>query len=503
MSPPDPDAVLATKAVQGAVWSLTTTLSVRLVSLLSLAILARLLAPEQFGLMALGLVFLTYVETVGDLGTGAALIYWPDRRREVAQLTFWISLLTGLLWFGASQLGAPLLARFFHAPEAEPLLRVLALSFPLRALGRAHDSLCQKDLRFKARMLPESAMFLTKGAVAITLALSGSGVWSLVWGQLAGEALRTISLWIVVPWRPSLAIPHDLASPILRYGSGIIAVNLLAAVLHHADLVIVGRRLGAEALGLYQIAGKVPEITIALLVWGGAKVLFPTLSRVQQTRARLRRFYLEALRWIAVLALPATVGLFLLAEPLLLSFFGEAWIAAVPILRALAVYTGLRALGSHSGDVLKATGRSRLLAGLGVVKALLLLPVLVWASSVGAPAVAWGLTAVSAVGLILNLGFVFRILDLRWTDLLDSLRTSLPGTLATLLALSLWTHLSTGLSPVVTLVGGVGLGLSLCLLALRWRSPGHFQEAFDQLFRPPTFPTAEISKHGVLKAEAP
>lgn len=466
MKRPRGTATLASRTVHGAAWSIATTVAVRLVSLLSLGLLARLLVPEQFGLMALGLVFLTYVETVGDLGTGAALIYWPKRRSEVSQVTFWVSLSAGLFWFGLTQLGAGALAMFFRAPEVESLIRVLALAFPIRALGRTHDALCQKELRFKARLVPEAAMYVTKGVVAIGLAAAGMGVWSLVWGQLIGELLRTVSLWTVVRWRPSLSCPADLLGPVLRYGRGIIAVNLLAAVLHHADLVVVGRRLGAEDLGLYQIASKVPEITVALLVWGGAKVLFPALSRLQHSRVELKRFYLEALRWVAVLAVPATVGLFMLAVPLVTTCFGPAWLPAVPILRALAVYAGIRALGSHTGDVLKATGRSQLLAGLGVVKAAMLLPALVWASSFGAPAVAWSLATVSAVGLLINLWVVSRILDIRPRELLGSLWTAVPGALTTVVFLGLWLPMSWGWSPLAVLIGGVGCGFSICLLTL-------------------------------------
>lgn len=503
MRRPSEPTTLATKAVRGAVWSFATTLAVRLVSLLSLAILTRLLVPEQFGLMALGLVFLTYVETVGDLGTGAALIYWPKRRSDASEVTFWISLLTGLFWFGVTQAGAAALALFFHAPQAEPLIRALALCFPIRALGRTHDSLCQKDLRFKARLVPESAMYITKGIVAISLAVAGMGVWSLVWGQLVGEVLRTLSLWLVVPWRPSLSLPIDLVGPVLRYGRGIIAVNLLAAVLHHADLVVVGRRLGAQDLGLYQIAAKVPEITVALLIWGGAKVLFPTLSKVQHSPAQLRRFYLEALRWVAVLSMPATVGLYLLAKPLLVTFFGDAWLPAVPILRALAIYSGLRALGSHTGDVMKATGRSQLLAGLGVAKAFLLLPALVWASSFGAQAVAWSLTVVSAVGLILNVWVVSHLLGLRPRALLNSLQTALPGTLVTLVFLGIWIHISIGMPQVVVLLGGVSFGLLLCLVTLRWSSPEHFHAAVEQLFHRDGSPIPGVVEPGILRPGTP
>ncbi len=470
LAPPSLDG-LADRAARGMFWALVANLAGRLASLASLAVLARLLSPADFGVVAFALVFVTYVETAGDLGAAAALIYWPDRREEAARGAFWINVVTGTSWFGLTWLLAPAVATFFRQPEAAPVLRLLALSFPLKALANTHDALCQKDLRFRERLGAELAMALVKASVAIALAAAGLGVWSLAGGQLAGLASRAACLWWIEPWRPVGPVPRDIVRPLLAFGRGVVGVNVLAAVVHHADLVVVGRMLGAEALGLYQVAAKLPEMTVALLVWVVARVLFPTLALAQAEPAALRRMALGSLRYVALLALPATVTLIVLARPLAAVLFGASWAGAAPILRALAVYTGLRALASPAGDVLKALGRPGLLARLGALRAAVLLPALVGAAAGGATAIAWTLTAVTAAGSGLNLAVASRASGMALRDLVAALRPSLLPS-AVLIAVLVGCRIATASSDSLwTLVGSVLAGGTVYLATLRWSQP--------------------------------
>src|SRR5687768_8838101 len=242
----------------GLAWTLIAMVATRLVTLAGLAILARLLAPGDFGLLAFALAYTTYLTAIGDLGTSAALIYWPSRHSDGAQLTFIVSVVTGWMWLGVTVLCAPAIAAFFDNPSGAPILIAIAWSVPLQALGSTHDALCRKSLRFRAWSGPEFALAAAKTVVSIVLALAGLGVWSLVWGHLAGHALRTVLLWKIVPWRPTLTMPWSMAGPMFRYGRSIVALNMLSALVHHSDLLIVARLLGVTALGFYQMAAKIP-----------------------------------------------------------------------------------------------------------------------------------------------------------------------------------------------------------------------------------------------------
>lgn len=450
----------------GIVWAFLSMSAGKVVSLLGLAILARLLTPEDFGVLAFALVFITYVETLGDLGTGAALIYWPRRQDDAAQLTFAVNATMGVAWFAVCLLAAPGVAAFFQNPAGEPVLRAMAWVFPLKYLATTHDALLQRRIRFKTRAVAEIGFAVVKLVVAVSLAWAGFGVWSLVWGQVAGQAASSVALWIVVPWRPGLRLPLDLLGPMLRYGRGLVAVNVLSAVVHHFDLVVVGRMLGATALGLYQVAVKIPEMTITLIIWVVGRVLFPAFSRIHASGKKLEDAYLTTLRYVSAATLPAAVGLALLADPVVDTVFGAGWSGAAPILRALAVYAGLRSLGTQAGDVLKGTGRSGLLAGIGAVKAALLVPALLYAGRFGAAAVAWTLAGLTVLTASLSVGVVCHLYSMRPLRILRAIQPGLLG--ASVLALFLvgWKTWVTAAQGPVALTTTVAAGAVTYLLTL-------------------------------------
>lgn len=451
---------------RAAIWAFLATGGAKIITLVGLALLARLLAPREFGLLAFAMVYITYAETIGDLGSGMALIYWPDRREDAAQVTFAINIVAGVFWALVTLAIAPLVADFFNAPNGAPLVRVLAFSFLLKYLGNTHDSLLQKDMRFRARVAPDLALATLKAAVALVLAWLGFGAWSLVWGHLAGVGCRTALLWLAVPWRPTWSLPTDLVKPMLGYGRGIIVVNILAAITHHADLAIVGRYLGVTVLGLYQMATKIPEATIIVLVWVVSRVLFPAFSRMHATGESLRRPYLTASRYISAVTVPATIGLSILATPIVLVFLGRQWIAAAPILSALAIYAGFRSISTHGGDALKATGRAQLLARIAFVKALLIVPALLIGARFGAAATAVALTVATAITTAITLVAASRAIGVTLGSVLRSFMPSIAAGAAMAVPLIGWLRWSAGLLPVAQVAGGVAIGAMVYIAVL-------------------------------------
>lgn len=462
---------LAGRTAWGYIWAVLGTIAGKGLGLLTLVVVARILAPGEYGLFAFALVYITYLETIGDLGTGMALVYWPSRLRDAAQVTFIINVgmgiaLTALTWFSA-----PYVAEFFHSPTGAPFLRALAWTFLIKALGNTHDALCRKALRFGARLLPEVGLATVKATIAIGLAVGGFGVWSLVWGQLAGVAVATALFWTIVPWRPRLQWPAGLFAPMIRYGRGIVAVNVLAAVTHHLDAVVVGRAVGATALGFYQIAYRIPEMALGLLVWQAGRVLFPAYARIHAAGDGLRTAYLVSLRYVSLLAGPMAIGLFALAEPLIVTLFGDAWRPAIPVLRALAVYAGLRALGSQTGEILKATGRPGLLAALGVAKAALIVPALLIASRWGLVAIAVAVASVCVLTTMINFAASCRLADVPASSLPGALRESGIASAILALTLAVWMRVVPEPAAATTLFGGVIVGFVVYAAAVAVLAP--------------------------------
>jgi PST family polysaccharide transporter len=453
---------------RAAIWAFLATAGSKVITLIGLGVLARLLAPNEFGLLAFALVYITYAETIGDLGSGMALVYWPDRREEAAQATFVINMAAGIFWFVLTLAIAPWVADFFNAPNGAPIVRVLALSFILKFAGNTHDALTQKDLKFKKRMVPDLAFAGLKAIISIALAWLGFGAWSLVWGQIAGVAARTLLLWIAVPWRPTFTYPRELITPMLGYGRGIVLANILGAITHHADLAIVGRFLGTTALGLYQMASKVPETSVIVILWVVGRVLFPAFSRIHAQGESLKRPYLTAGRYISAATMPIAIGLFVLAEPVVLVFLGDQWLAAAPILSALSLYAAMRCLSTHAGDVLKATGRASLLARISMVKALLIVPALAIGAMYDATAVAISLTMAAAVTTMITLVAASRIIGVKLSEIAASFLPSILASAAMAVPVKLFLEWADHLHPIaqIAISGVIGAAVYGIVLAL-------------------------------------
>ncbi|MDQ3281638.1 MAG: lipopolysaccharide biosynthesis protein [Acidobacteriota bacterium] len=454
------------KTARAAAWAFISTAGGKAVTLVGLALLARLLAPNEFGLLAFAMAYITYAEAIGDLGSGVALVYWPDRREDASQVTFIINAVGGVAWCLLTLAIAPYVAEFFHAENGAAIVRVLAFSFIIKFLGNTHDALLQKDLRFRARLIPDLALAIVKAIVSLALAWYGWGAWSLVYGHLAGLAARTILVWIASPWRPNLTFPRDLFKPMLAYGRGIIIINVLAAVGHHADIAIVGRYLGTRELGLYQIASKIPETTVVVLLWVLSKVLFPAFAKMHAEGASMRVAYLLSTRYITALTMPTAIGTFVLARPIIQTFFGPAWSSAAPVLAALAIYAGLRCLSTNAGDILKATGRAPLLARLSWLKTGLTVPALLIGAQFNSVAVAASLGCVAGFTTLLTLYVAAREVRLKLTQLAAAF---FPGTAAagSMAALDfVWLRFTSDYAPVVQLAGGVLIGAIVYLVML-------------------------------------
>jgi lipopolysaccharide exporter len=216
---------------------------------------------------------------------------------------------------------------------------------------------------------------------------------------------------------------------------------------------------------------------VSVLVWQTGKVLFPAFSKLRSQGGDVGAAYLVSLRYIALLAGPVAVGMFLLADPIVATLFGEKWAAAAPALQALAVFAGLRALGSQTGEVLKASGRPDLLAGLALLKAALLVPALLLASRGGITAVAWTVTGVGAVTTLLDLAVSTRIAGLRAVAIPHALRASAVATLILAVSVVASIELTRGAPPVYTLLLATTVGAATFFSAILRLDPDMYRQA--------------------------
>ena len=354
----DPDALrLEGRILRNTGWVALSLGGKQIGSLIALFVLARLLEPADFGVVALAWTVLYFVEQIQETGVGSALIY---RRRDIetaAASALVYSPLAGALFYGLVFAAAPFFARFLHAPDLVDVLRVMALVLVFRGLGVVPGAILERSLDFRSRMVAELGAATVQLSLSVGLAFSGFGVWSLVLGTLAGAASQTALYWFLVPWRPSPRLAsRRVLLELMRYGRFVGATSILAVMANSVDNVVVSRVLGTASVGLYSVAFRLADFPNAVIGHVVGRPMFSVYSMLQHDLAAFRHAYVRNLERVALLAVPASVGLAIAAEPIVLALLGEKWLPAVPALRILAIYGLIKSFGSMSVEALKGIG---------------------------------------------------------------------------------------------------------------------------------------------------
>lgn len=459
---------LAARTVRGMFWAYGSYVAGRLLVLISTVILARLLIPADFGVVALALTFMVFMDTVRDLGLGQALIVVPDSRlKAAAQTAFWGSVAIGAILSAATGLIAPLAAGFFDEPQLRGLLAVLGLNFLLRSLGATHLALARRALDFRSRTISETSDAFTRGVVAVTLALAGAGAWSLVLGYLAGTMAALVAIWWRVRWRPRLPPSTAHLREMLAFGGLLTFVDIGQAFAHEIDYLFIGRVLGAAPLGQYTIAFRLPELLIVNLSIVAGVVLFPAYAKLD--RDRLADAFLVSLRYTAVLVLPVAVGLGLLASPIVLTLFGSQWEPAIPVMQVLCIYAVVVTMNVPAGTVYKVTGRAWILIAFTVPYVVMLAAVLAVLTPHGILAVAGTMAGMQALFSVGGWYVATRILVVTPATIARTLAGPAAAA-ATMVAPLLLVETVIG-TPVIVLLLGVPLAGGAYLLGLHVFAP--------------------------------
>jgi O-antigen/teichoic acid export membrane protein len=404
--------------VKGTLWLYAAYYGGKAVVFLSTVVLARILTKDDFGVVGFVVTIISFLDIVKDLGIGSAVIY-HRYDASTSSTAFWTGLVISLALAVLVWLSAPLVGEFFGDPRTVWVTRMLAFNFPLSALGNIQESLLVKELAFGKKFIPDIAKAMTKGVLSIGLAVAGFGPISLIVGHLGGTLISSLVVWKISPWKPSFDISIERSKDLLRFGLALVGVNAIGVFVLNVDYLIIGRYLGAESLGVYTLAFRIPELVILQLCAIVAQVVFPVFAKMNDDLPSLVRGYLKTTRYVALITVPLGLGIALTSKPFTLAFFSEKWLDAIPVMQAIAIYSMLLSLGFNAGDVYKAIGKPSVLIYISLVKTLVLVPGLLWAVLVPADtvSVAYVQIAVAAIGTILNLVVANRMLSVSMLDL--------------------------------------------------------------------------------------
>lgn len=476
---------LREQAIKGVVWSAVRNWGSRTVRFAVFLVLARLLTPAAFGLVALAGVYIALVQVFVDQGFADALIQREELTPAHLDTAFWTSLGMGALLAGATLLTAgPVADLFVHlnqtttlgpaategAPPVSlqplgPVIRWLALSFPLAALISVQEALFERDLDYRVLAVRSLVAMAAGGGVGIAMATSGYGVWSLVGYQLTERAVAAVVLWTASDWRPGLRWRLARFRELFSFGVNVVGTSLLDFFNRRLDNLLVGIFLGTTALGFYDIAYRLLTVGTQLVTQTISSVAFSTFSRLQDDLERMRRAFYTATRLVGIVAFPVFVGGALLAPELVEVIFGAKWLPSAPVFRILALIGVLHAVFYFKAGVLLAAGKPDWRLGISVVNTI--------GNAVAfALTVRWGIVAVAAgyvtrgyVLAPLMLVAVRTLIGLRWRTYFGTYYAPLVSTAA--MAGAVWglkLTLAAPWPPLAVLLAGVPLGAAVYVL---------------------------------------
>jgi len=350
--------VLEQKTVHGVTCVALITIIRRFLNFIVKIILARLLEPTDFGLVAIGLLVINTFDLFRELGFSSALIYKGDDSEHTAANTAFIILpIIGTILFVVSYISAHYIATFFNNPTIEHIIRILSLTFIISSFGNVPYTLIEKELEFKKEVLPETISRIGYACVAIGLALLGYGVWSIVYGQVISVALLTVFVWLVSDWRPSFNFDITVAKDLFGYGKHALAASIFVFIVTNIDDAIIGKIIGITALGFYTVAYSIATLPTTNITYLVTKVAFPMYSKLREDERVLKKAFLKTVNYVAMICIPVSFGIFILAPEIIHVVFGDKWSPSIPLLQILCVYALSRSLLASCGSVMYAVGR--------------------------------------------------------------------------------------------------------------------------------------------------
>jgi O-antigen/teichoic acid export membrane protein len=426
---------LTQKTLKGVFWSYLSFVGGMALSSITTIVLARLLLPAQFGVVGYCLVAIQYLDILNSAGINTALIARRENAEEAANAAFVANILLGVICYGLTWVLAPSVAVFFKSPEIVPLFRVLGMSLPLSGLGLVPSTLLQRTLKFRKILITELGRNFSKGAISIILAVMGFGVWSLVWGQILGILTGTILSWFLARWKPTWRFNNEATRSIIFIGFHIIILEIAGALRSNVDYLLVGRILGAAALGYYTMSYRIPELLIRSLNNVVGDVSLPTLAMIQLEPDKLRTFYFGYLRYLSMFVLPLGAGLTLTARLFIPIFLSDTWNPAIIPTALISTALSISALGYVPGILYKAIGRPEVLNRLALMKIPIAVLILWYSTRWNIIGVALGQIAISLISVSMDTLIVNFILHYTIRDLLKAIAPTFLSTLVMIVSL--------------------------------------------------------------------
>jgi teichuronic acid exporter len=458
---------LKSKTLRGLVWSFLERLGQQGIQFVITIILARLLLPEEFGLIAMLTIFIAVGTTLVESGFAHALLQKRDTTHADECSIFYFNIVLGMAMACILCLAAPWIAVFYERPILVPLTRLLSLNLVIGAFGIVQFASLVRRVDFKTLTKVAMIAALLSGSIGVTMAYRGFGVWSLVSQSLSCNFFITALLWLFHKWRPAWLFSFVSLRSMFPFGSKVMISSLLDIVFNNLYLIVIGKHFSAGDLGFYSRARATQDLLVKNISVTVSRVTFSVFSSVQDDKARLKRGLRKALTTMGMLNFPMMIGLAVVAKPMVFVVLTEKWLPCVHYLQLLCIGGLPYPMHRINLTVLKAQGRSDLLLRIEILQKIMVAIAIVVTYRWGISPMICGGIATSYFGYCMSTYYSAKLLDYPITNQMRDLLPSL--VLASVMGGGVYLlHSITFPNELTLLVGQVVLGgalyVSLCHL---------------------------------------
>jgi teichuronic acid exporter len=444
-------------ATKGFFWSAIDKFSVQIGQFVVGVVLARILLPEDFGLIGMLAIFIALSQTFIESGLGMGLIQRQDRSEVDFSTLFVFNLVVSTFFYLILFFSAPFISSFFEQPQLINLTRVLGLSLFLNAFAIVQRTKLTIAINFKSIAKSNLIGLIVGGVCGVTAAKNGYGVWSLVVQMLIGSFASSFSLWLLSNWRPSIVFSKKSFKSLFGYGSKLLIAGLYAQILNNVYNICLGKFYSTATLGYYTRAKSFADISAGTVVSILQQATFPILAKVQHDKEKLVSIYCRIIRMSAFLIIPSMTLIALLAKPIVILLLTEKWISLIPLLQWMVFARIFFPMSALNMNLLNAVGRSDLFLKVDLSKLPLTILAIIITIPLGVKAIIIGHVITSAMAFIINAYLPGKFYGY---GLIKQLRDMLPFFIATLgMAITVFTMSYFVNNLILELILGIILGV--------------------------------------------
>lgn len=449
---------LKKQTVSGVIWSSIERFSVQGVQFLIMVIMARLLTPNDYGLVGMLAVFIAIAQSLIDSGFSQALIRKQNRTETDNSTVFYFNIAVGLTIYLIFYLIAPLVADFYNIPVLTPIMRVISLGIIFNSLAVVQRALLTIRIDFKTQAKASLLAAIISGIIGITMAYMEFGVWAIAAQQLTNLGLNTLILWIFAEWRPKKVFSIDSFKELFSFGSKLLASGLINTLYNNIYLIVIGKIFNAQKLGYYTRAQQFSDLPATNLTGVIQRVTFPLLCKISDNQEKLASVYRKLLRISSFIVFPITMGLSALSEPFILTILNEKWFFSATILKIICFATMWLPIHAINLNLLQVKGRSDLFLRLEIIKKILGVIILCITIPLGLIAMCYGEIMSSVITLIINTYYTGKLINIGFIQQMKDLTPSL------ILVFTMWAVIQFGIQPlfennITKLIAGITIGI--------------------------------------------